>query len=88
MSAKEINFFLLKLGKKLRSNTKMANAISRVRGDIAPFVKDNNTGALYAFVWETYAQLRIAYHEWHEQDVLLERRIYAKVAQRLEGYAC
>lgn len=87
MSAKEINFFLLRLGKKAKNNAQIVKTISRVRGDIAPFVKDNNNGGLYAFVWETYAQLRIRYHEWHEQDILLERRIYAKIAQRLEG-AC
>lgn len=87
MTPKEIYFFLLRLGKKSKGNKEIVDTISRVRGDIAPFVQENNSEGLYAFVWETYAQLRIRFHAKQERSLLLQRKLYAKLAQRLE-HAC
>ena len=77
----ELKFFLLGLGKKAKTEQEKT-AIQEANRDISPFLQDEDDEGIYAFVWETYAQLRIKCHEGNTTN-LPSRKVYAQLAQRL-----
>lgn len=82
---KELTFFLLGLKKKHKDNKPLLQAITEASRDIAVFKEDEDDEGIYAFVWETYAQARIAYHDRQEESALWTRKVFAKLAERLEA---
>ena len=81
---KDLIFFLLKEEKKHKDNKGLVEALAQARRDIAVFKEDEDDEGIYAFVWETYTQARIAYHDTQGKTALWARKVFAKLAERLE----